>query len=115
MVGQVTALAAGFRDPVIACLGLAFKADVDDLRESPAVEIVHELALKNIGRLLVVEPHTQVLPKQLDGLGLTLQSLDAAIAAADIVLLLVNHREFVRFDRASLAGKVLLDTRGVWR
>ena len=115
VVGQVTALAAGFRDPVIACLGLAFKADVDDLRESPAVEIVHELALKNIGRLLVVEPHTQVLPKQLDGLGLTLQSLDAAIAAADIVLLLVNHREFVRFDRASLAGKVLLDTRGVWR
>lgn len=115
VVGQVNALAARFRDPVIACLGLAFKADVDDLRESPAVEIVHELAMKKTGRLLIVEPHTQALPKQLDGLGLTLQPLDAAVAAADIVLLLVNHREFVRMDRTLLAGKALLDTRGVWR
>jgi UDP-N-acetyl-D-mannosaminuronic acid dehydrogenase len=115
VVGQVAALAARFRDPVIACMGLAFKADVDDLRESPAVEIVHELALKKTGRLLLVEPHTQVLPKQLDGLGLTLRSLETAVAAADIVLLLVNHREFVRMDRALLAGKALVDTRGVWR
>jgi UDP-N-acetyl-D-mannosaminuronic acid dehydrogenase len=115
VVGQVTALAAQFREPVIACLGLAFKADVDDLRESPAVEIVHELATKKTGRLLIVEPHTRALPKQLDGFGLTLQPLESAVAAADIVLLLVNHREFVRIDRTLLTGKALVDTRGVWR
>lgn len=115
VVGQVSALAARFRDPVIACLGLAFKADVDDLRESPAVEIVHELATQKTGRLLIVEPHTRALPKQLDGLGLTLHPLETAVAAADIVLLLVNHREFVRMDRTLLAGKALLDTRGIWR
>lgn len=115
VVGQVVALASRFRDPVIACLGLAFKADVDDLRESPAVEIVYELAMKKTGRLLIVEPHTQALPKRLDGLDLILRPLDLAVAAADIVLLLVSHREFVRMDRALLAGKALLDTRGVWR
>lgn len=115
IVGQITQLAARFKAPVIACLGLAFKADVDDLRESPAVEIVHELAVKKTGRLLLVEPHARALPRALEGLGLALQPLAEALAAADIVVLLVNHREFVRLDRALLAGKVLLDTRGAWR
>jgi UDP-N-acetyl-D-mannosaminuronic acid dehydrogenase len=103
----------------IACLGLSFKADVDDLRESPAVEIVRTLALENVGRVLAVEPHISRLPANLNGsLGagkVTLLPADEAIAQADIVVLLVNHRAFGAIDRASLAGKVLIDTRGAWR
>lgn len=117
IIAQIQAKAAAFNDPVIACLGLAFKADVDDLRESPAMEIVAHLAAKKIGRLQVVEPHVRALPAALTKYGeaVTLASVDAALAQADIVLLLVNHKAFTAVDRALLAKKVVIDTRGFWR
>ncbi len=115
VVARVRACAERFKAPVIACLGLAFKADVDDLRESPAMDIVAHLAGVGVGRLLVVEPHVVALPKGLPTDRVELASLDAAVAASDIVLLLVNHREFAGFDRRKLAGKAVIDTRGLWR
>ena len=54
---KVRERAAALKQPVIACLGLSYKKDVDDLRESPAVEIVRRLAQDNVGELLIVEPH----------------------------------------------------------
>ena len=85
---------------MIACLGLAFKADVDDLRESPAVEIVRALQRENIGQLLVVEPHVKSHPE------FALCTLESAVQRADIVLVLVDHKRFKRLSREALASEV---------
>lgn len=114
VVNQIKARAERFRFPTIACLGLAFKANVDDLRESPAMEVVNHLISDNVGRVIAVEPHVTELPIWLkDKVELT--TVEVAVATADIIVLLVNHREFVQFDRQKLDGKILIDTRGVWR
>ena len=116
VIAQVTQAAARFKAPVVACLGLAFKADIDDLRESPALVIVRDLAGRRLGRLLVVEPYIEALPAGLQGLAdVHLVPAEAALAQADIVLLLVDHRSFKQLDRALLRDKVLIDTRGLWR
>jgi UDP-N-acetyl-D-mannosaminuronic acid dehydrogenase len=101
----------------VACLGIAFKADIDDLRESPALEVTRELALKRPDlSVLVVEPHTQLLPQQLGALdSIELTDLDQALERADVVVLLVDHADFRGLDRSRLAGKQVLDTRGIWR
>jgi UDP-N-acetyl-D-mannosaminuronic acid dehydrogenase len=108
VVQRVQQCAAKLRDPVIACLGLSFKADVDDLRESPAVEIVHALQRLRVGRLLVVEPHVKSHPD------FPIVALETALAEADIVLVLVDHKRFRRVPREALQEKILIDTRGVY-
>jgi UDP-N-acetyl-D-mannosaminuronic acid dehydrogenase len=116
VIEQVEKTARRFRDPVVACLGLAFKANVDDLRESPAMEIVQRLAQREVGRLLVVEPHVAELPEGLASTGSAkLTDLTGALEEADIVLLLVDHDQFRALRRPSLRGKVVFDTRGIWR
>lgn len=107
VVSRVAAKAEKFRQPTIACLGLAFKADVDDLRESPAVEIVRRLQEQKIGKIVVCEPNIARHDK------FELSPLNEAIAAADIVLLLVDHRQFRRLKAADLKEKVVIDTRGI--
>jgi UDP-N-acetyl-D-mannosaminuronic acid dehydrogenase len=114
VIERVKACAERFRSPVIACLGLAFKADVDDLRESPAMDIVQHLVADKVGRVIVAEPHISELPATLKGT-VELVSLEAAVAAANVVVLLVNHKEFLDFNLRNLEGKALIDTRGVWR
>ncbi len=101
----------------VAALGLAFKANIDDLRESPSVDIVEQLAaIKGAGRIFVAEPHIDVLPGSLAGLGnVELTDTELAIKKADVVLLLVDHDAFREVDRALLDGKKIVDTRGVWR
>ena len=111
VVAQVRA-AAG-KDAVVACLGLAFKANVDDLRESPAVEIASHLAEAGL-KVLAVEPHVTALPKALQGRA-ELVPLADALARATVVVLLVDHRAFAGLTLAQLKGKKLLDTRGMVR
>ncbi len=111
VVAQVRAAAS--EGAVVACLGLAFKANVDDLRESPAVEIVAHLAKAGL-KVLAVEPHVRVLPESLQGRA-ELVSLDNALARAEVVVLLVDHRAFASLTLAQLAGKKLIDTRGAIR
>lgn len=115
VLGEIEKAAAGIRDPVIACLGLAFKPNVDDLRESPSVEIVLDLAGRGIGRVLAVEPNIRALPGPFSGSGVELVGLDEALARAQVVVLLVDHRAFTAIDRTQLAGKVVVDTRGTFR
>jgi UDP-N-acetyl-D-mannosaminuronic acid dehydrogenase len=111
---KVRERAAALKQPVIACLGLSYKKDVDDLRESPAVEIVRRLARSKVGELLVVEPHISKLPAELDGLGLALHDFDEALERANLVLLLVDHMSFLQVDRDVLKDKFVIDTRGAW-
>ncbi|HZU90487.1 MAG TPA: UDP binding domain-containing protein, partial [Stellaceae bacterium] len=111
---KVKERARALRHPVIACLGLSYKKDVDDLRESPAVEIVERLAAERVGELLVVEPHIRALPAELAAQGLALSDFDEAVERADIVLLLVDHSNFMFVDRERLKDKILIDTRGAW-
>ncbi len=114
VIAKVRERAAALKRPVIACLGLAYKKDVDDLRESPAVEIVRKLALEAVGELLVVEPYIGRLPPELDELGLALHDFDEALERANLVLLLVDHMSFLQVDRDVLKDKFVIDTRGAW-
>ncbi len=114
IVAKVKAHAAKLKAPKVACLGLAYKPNVDDLRESPAVEIVEHLAKENIAELLVVEPYVNELPKHLADLGLKLWDFDRACAEADILLLLVDHAAFLSVNHEVVKDKIVVDTRGVW-
>ena len=79
-------------DVKLACLGLSFKPDIDDLRESPALHIVEELAATFEGKLLLVEPNIEELPERLrDHMKV---ELEFALENADVLVLLVAHREF---------------------
>lgn len=113
VVEKIKQAAAGFNQPVITCLGLAFKANVDDLRESPAMKIVRELA-KDAGTILVVEPNIEKLPLELaNQTGIELTELEEGLEKADIVVLLVDHKAFMRVEWATLRGKTIIDTRGI--
>ncbi len=111
---KVGKLAGRFKNPVIACLGLAFKADVDDLRESPSLHIVEALAAQPGITLLVDEPYVAELPASLRLDNVKKTPTEEAIRGADIVLLLVNHRKYGELDRELLRTKILFDTRGIW-
>ncbi|PCI14580.1 MAG: UDP-N-acetyl-D-mannosamine dehydrogenase [Thiotrichales bacterium] len=107
VINKVRTYASKFKSPIIACLGLAFKANVDDLRESPSLDIVRQIKNENLGELMICEPNIQT-HNEFD-----LSTLDETIKKADIVLLLVNHREFTHLTALSLKDKLLIDTRGV--
>lgn len=113
---RVVELAARFKNPKIAFLGLSYKADVGDLRESPAIEIVSEVAKKITADIFIVEPFVTELPTQLHlGKNLKLVDLEFAARQADVLVLLVDHREFKNIDRGLLQEKMVVDTRGLWR
>jgi UDP-N-acetyl-D-mannosaminuronic acid dehydrogenase len=92
-------------------LGLSFKANVDDLRESPAVEITAQLAQAGL-KVLAVEPHVEKLPAILDT-KVELTDLTTALNRAQVIVLLVDHRAFSSITLSQLAGKKLIDTRGM--
>ena len=107
VIERVKKCADKFKSPVIACLGLAFKADVDDLRESPAFDIVKRLQAENVGELLICEPNLKASDH------FELSDFSSAIKKADIILLLVDHRQFKYMKASDLSEKVVVDTRGV--
>lgn len=114
VVKKIEAKARSLVDPVIALFGLAYKPDVDDLRESPAVHIVEMLAARKAGKLLVVEPHISELPAELKLDNVTLMDFDMALAQANLAVLLVDHSAFLHVDRDVLKDKFVIDTRGAW-
>ena len=110
VIDKVKAKAARFKDPIIACLGLAFKANIDDTRESPALEIVKDLIAQNVGRVMACDPNVRA-----EKLAFPLYDLKQVLKEADILLLLVDHTEFKEMDMDTIRDKVVIDTRGVLR
>lgn len=99
-------------DIKIACLGLAFKPDIDDLRESPALKITEQLAKQYPNQVLAVEPNVEVLPKKLLDKGIKLINLNEA-DQADVLVLLVDHKQFKALE---ISGKQeIVDTKGIWQ
>ena len=114
VVEQIRTLAARFREPVVACYGIAYKPDVDDLRESPSAEIVQLLGEEDGIRTLVVEPNVKELPPALrDMRNVSLVDADTARQEADIVAFLVGHRQFRRMDKRVFLNKVVVDVAGL--
>ena len=114
---QVIAKANRFRSPTIACLGLTFKANVDDARESPAVDVVAAIiAGAPEARILLSDPYVDHLPQELEGHeNVELVATNLSVEQADIVVLLVDHDQFRSMNRTRLNGKIVYDTRGAFR
>lgn len=97
-------------DITIACFGLAFKADIDDLRESPSMSIASSIAKLHSGKVLAVEPNITDLPRDLN---LELVSHQLALDEADILILLVDHKEFKGLMPKK--SSIVIDTKGIWQ
>jgi UDP-N-acetyl-D-mannosaminuronic acid dehydrogenase len=117
VIDKIKKAAKSLHNPTIACLGLSFKSNIDDLRESPALDIVKTLAKGKIGNLLVVEPHITKLPKELSAYQTEINFCDinAAFNQADIIVLLVKHNDFCAIDKNLLQNKIIIDTQGIWQ
>jgi UDP-N-acetyl-D-mannosaminuronic acid dehydrogenase len=101
------------KDVTIACFGLAFKPNIDDLRESPALEITSTLANLGICKILAVEPNVSELPPFISN-SIELVSISKAISESDICVLLVDHCEFKQLSEDDLKNNLIIDTKGIW-
>lgn len=117
VINKVDEAVKNIDSPVIAALGLAFKPNIDDLRESPALNITKDLAEHvDHATVLAVEPNVNELPKSLQDLSnVEFAEYSDAIERADVVLLLVDHDEFKTIPATALKGKSVVDTKGLWR
>lgn len=114
LVEEVSSVAGKQKCAVqIACLGLAFKADIDDLRESPALAITLELAKLFPGQVAAVEPNIAVRPEILCEAEVPLIEFAGALKA-DILVLLVDHKSFAKQVFGLGQAQRLLDTRGIF-
>ena len=101
--------AKSLKEIIIACFGLTFKPDIDDLRESPALKIVTQLGQKYPNKVIAVEPNIKIEPD-----GIYLVNMNEALVNADILLLLVDHKAFKKLKVTHLLNKEIIDTKGVW-
>ena len=99
----------------VACLGLAFKANVDDLRESPALEIAEKLAERYGERIKIIEPYIKRLPSKIAKYGVSLTDVDEAIRTCEVAIILVDHDQFKMIPLAERRHLAVIDTRGIWQ
>lgn len=111
VLAQTRHLAGRFKNAVVACLGLSYKPDIDDLRESPALHIAQDLANDSSIKLLLVEPHLKVSPLR----DAPLVDLPRALAEADILVILVAHRQFRHLRPEHLLRHQVVDAVGLLR
>lgn len=98
----------------VACLGLAFKANIDDFRESPALKVAERLAGRFGSQIRIVEPYAAALPPTLATSGAQLIDIDEAIETCDLMIVLVDHELFRSVPLDERAEKIVYDTRGIW-
>jgi len=116
VVEKVRASARLFTKPTIACMGLSFKANVDDLRSSPALKIAKMICVEQLGKVVLVEPNIKSIPSDFDGMDnvMMMDSVSEAVKIANIVVGLVDHEDFGKIKSDELMGKIVIDTRGIW-
>lgn len=114
VVAKASALVEAHPCVKVACLGLAFKANIDDFRESPARYVAASLARKFGSRVHVVEPYAGELPREFEGTGAVQIDLDTALEECGVLIVLVDHDVFKVIPLAERSGKVVYDTRGIW-
>ncbi len=98
----------------VACLGLAFKANIDDFRESPALKVAEHLAARHGSRIRIVEPYASELPPSLAQAGAQLIDIDTAIDTCPVFVVLVDHEVFKSIPLSERGAKLVYDTRGIW-
>jgi UDP-N-acetyl-D-mannosaminuronic acid dehydrogenase len=114
VINRATELIEAHPGELVGCLGLAFKADVDDFRESPARLVAASLARRFGSRIGVVEPYAAQLPLEFTGTGATRLELDLALERCGVLIVLVDHDIFRAVPPAEREGKAIYDTRGIW-
>jgi UDP-N-acetyl-D-mannosaminuronic acid dehydrogenase len=111
---QILHHADRFKTPAVACYGIAYKPDVEDLRESPALEIVHQLAAHPDLKILICDPFVTSLPADLEALpNVSLADAQAAREQADVVAFLVKHSAFTRMEPKLFFDKIVVDAVGL--
>lgn len=98
-------------DIKIACFGLSFKPDIDDLRESPALKIAQELSNLVTNNIFAVEPNIASLPSFIKE-PIELVTISKALSEADIFIFLVNHSDFLSIDKSIFSKKLVIDVIG---
>lgn len=96
------------KDVTIACYGLAFKPDIDDLRESPAMAITQKIVEMHAGRVIVVEPNIESIPGKLKHV--ELMDFEVATKESDVHVMLVDHKEF---KGKEIPNTYCVDTKGI--
>jgi len=114
VIERAAAMIAAHPGMPVACMGLAFKANIDDFRESPALKVAAALAARFGERLHVVEPYADTLPAAFDGTNARLTDIDTAIETCPIMVVLVDHDIFKSVPLDERVGKIVYDTRGIW-
>ena len=114
VVAKASDMIDAFPHENVACLGLAFKANIDDFRESPAVKVAARLARRYGRRIKLVEPYAQALPMEFAGTGAELMDLDTALEQCGVFVILVDHDMFKSVPVDERADKAVYDTRGIW-
>ena len=95
----------------VALLGVAFKPDIDDLRESPALHIAHRFVARDDLEVLIVEPNVHKLPEKLQRGHLV--DMDTAVQRADVIAVLVAHAPFIASREELSRFGNLIDAAGV--
>ncbi|MEZ9530309.1 UDP-N-acetyl-D-mannosamine dehydrogenase [Vibrio sp. 10N.286.51.F4] len=95
------------KDVTIACYGLAFKPDIDDLRESPALDIAKAIAGFHTGKVLAIEPNIEEIKHE----NIKLVTIDESLTKTDIHVMLVDHKQF---KKIRINDAFIIDTKGIW-
>ena len=114
---NIAAACENIVQPIIACLGLAFKADINDYRESPAIKVIRRLEkLIPNAKIIATDPYIAELPEKLTGFA-NIKFMSDYIELCKMathIAILTDHSVYRKMDKALFKTKTLIDTRGTF-